>query len=266
MLDISLHQGAGLHRFTPQAALRVLAVVSQESTTTASDTLWQICASLQHLGYPVMVLDGTVHESEDSPGLWHLLQHAAWNDGASLQTDATASSLAVVPAARGLQRIQQTSFNEEMSPLTSLLPYFRSYGLLVIHAPASSLGPLLHYAATTPLVVMGDESTAILDSYSSLKQIALHTGLPCMVTAILHNDTAQERYKAQMALQSLQDCAERHLELPLRTCTIASQNPQDLQRLALQLLENAGTINNEALPVLPSRPLTDTAAHFVRSH
>jgi hypothetical protein len=266
MLDISFHQGAGLHRFTPQAALRVLAVVSQELAAAGSDTLWQICASLQRLGYPVMVLDGTACESEDSPGLWHLLQHAAWNDGANLHAEAVTSSLAVIPAARGLQRIQQLSHSESVSPLAPLLPYFRSYGLLIVHAPASSLGPLLRHTATTPLVVMRDESTAVLDSYSSLKQIALHTGLPCMVTALLHDDTAAERHKAQTALQSLQDCTERHLGLPLSTCTIATQNPQDLQRLALQLLENAGTINSDLLTVLPASPLTGAAAHFVRSH
>ena len=73
MLDIGFHQGAGLHSFTPQSELRVLAVASQNNAASALETLWQICAHLQRLGLPVVVLDGTAQETEDSPGLLHLL-------------------------------------------------------------------------------------------------------------------------------------------------------------------------------------------------
>ena len=59
MLDLGFHQAAGLHSFTPQAELRMLAVVSQGNAGSGLETLWQICASLQRLGYPVVVLDGT---------------------------------------------------------------------------------------------------------------------------------------------------------------------------------------------------------------
>ena len=75
MLDIGFHQAAGLHSFTPQSELRVVAVASQDNAGTGLETLWQICASLQRLGYPVVVLDGTAQETDDSPGLLHLLQH-----------------------------------------------------------------------------------------------------------------------------------------------------------------------------------------------
>ena len=64
------------------------------NTATGLEALWQICASLQRLGYPVVVLDGTALETEDSPGLLHLLQQTPWNDGASMNMGATASSLA----------------------------------------------------------------------------------------------------------------------------------------------------------------------------
>ena len=63
MLDTSFHQGSGLHSFTPEATLRLLAVASQDNAATGLDVLWQICASLQRLGYPVVVLDGTAPES-----------------------------------------------------------------------------------------------------------------------------------------------------------------------------------------------------------
>lgn len=265
MLDIGFHQAAGLHSFTPQAELRVVAVASQGNSATGLEALWQICASLQRLGYPVVVLDGTAQETDDCPGLLHLLQQTSWRDGVQLNLGATASSLAVIPAARGMQRMGREADRSDAAPLHSLLPYFRTYGLVVLHAPATTLGPLLTHTATVPLVVMGEGAAGVMSSYKSLKQIALHTGLPCMVAALLRGTGAAERRKTQSALLTLQGCAERHLGGPVRTTTIATQSPQDLQRLALQLLENAGTIS-ESLAALPSYGPKGTPAHIVRSH
>lgn len=265
MLDIGFHQAAGLHSFTPQSELRVLAVASEGNAALGVEALWQICAILQRLGYPVLVLDGTAQETEDSPGLLDLLQQTPWNNGVSMNMGATASSLAVIPAAKGLAQIGQTARRTHAAPLQSLLPYFRTYGLMVLHAPASTLGPLLTHTATIPLVVMGQGSAGVVNSYKSLKQIALHTGLPCMVAALLRGSSAAERRKTQSALLTLQRCAERHLGGPVRTTTIAAQNTQDLQRLALQLLENAGTLS-ELQTALPPYDPNSTPAHIVRSH
>ena len=136
MLDTSFHQGAGLHSFTPQSELRVLAVASQEQAESGleMETLWQLCASLQRLGYPVVVLDGTAYETEASPGLHHLLRQAPWNEGASLEADGNVSSLAVLPAAKGLSELVRIAHATYAPPLQGLLPYFRAYGLLVLHA------------------------------------------------------------------------------------------------------------------------------------
>jgi hypothetical protein len=265
MLDIGFHQACGLHSYTPQSELRVVAVASQDNAGSGLETLWQICASLQRLGYPVVVLDGTAHETDESPGLLHLLLQAPWNEGVNLNMGAMASSLAVIPSAKGLLRIIRTASRDETAPLHALLPYFRTYGIMVLHAPAATLGPLLTHTATIPLVVMGEGSAGVLSTYKSLKQIAVDTGLPCMVAALLRSAAAAERRKTQHALQTLQDCAERHLGGPVRTTTIATQNAQDVQRLALQLLENAGTIS-ESLTALPPCNMTEAPAHFARSH
>jgi hypothetical protein len=265
MLDIGFHQASGLHSYTPQSELRVVAVASQDNAGSGLETLWQICASLQRLGYPVVVLDGTAQETDDSPGLLHLLLQAPWNEGVNLNMGAMASSLAVIPSAKGFLRIIRAASRDETAPLHALLPYFRTYGIIVLHAPAAMLGPLLTHTATIPLVVMGEGSAGVLSTYKSLKQIAVDTGLPCMVAALLRSGTAAERRKTQHALLTLQDCAERHLGGPVRTTTIATQNAQDVQRLALQLLENAGTIS-ESLTALPPCNMTEAPAHFARSH
>lgn len=265
MLDLGFHQAAGLHSFTPQSSLRVLAVASQGNTGNGLETLWQICASLQRLGYPVVVLDGTAQETEESPGLFHLMQHTPWDESAPMNTPTTESSLAVIPAARGLQYLSRNADRSHRCALEGLLPCFRTYGLMVVHAPATTLGPLLTHTTAIPLVVMGRGSAGVLASYKSLKQIALHTGLPCMVAALLQGNTQSERRKAQHGLQTLQSCAERHLGASVRTTTIATQNPQDVQRLALQLLENASTMQ-ASLTAMPPSNMADIPAHFVRSH
>ena len=270
MLDTSFHQGAGLHSFTPQSELRVLAVASQEQAESGleMETLWQLCASLQRLGYPVVVLDGTAYETEASPGLHHLLRQAPWNEGASLEADGNVSSLAVLPAAKGFSELVRIAHATYAPPLQGLLPYFRAYGLLVLHAPASVLGPLHTHTAPTPLVVMPKGAAGVLTSYKHLKQIAQHSGLPCTVAAVLQGNGAPERSKAQGALRTLQQCADRHLGGRMHTTTLSVDNGQDIQRLALQLLENAGTINGP-LGTLSSGSLkgfSELSAQPVRSH
>lgn len=265
MLDTSFHQGAGLHSFTPQSELRVLAVASQAQADRGLETLWHMCASLQRLGYPVVVLDGTACETEASPGLHHLLRQAPWHEGSSLDLGAIASSLAVIPAAKGLPELARIAQATEAPPLQALLPYFRAYGLLVLHAPASVLGPLLTHTATTPLVVVPPGAAGVLASYQTLKQIALHAGLPCTVAAVLQGDGAVERRKAAGALRTLQQCADRHLGGRMRTTTLSAHNGQDMQRLALQLLENAGTIGG-SLCAMPLHNLTGMPSQSVRSH
>lgn len=265
MLDTGFHQAAGLNSFTPQAQLRVMAVASQERASSGLEMLWQICANLQRLGYPVVVLDGTALETDDAPGLSHLLQ-APWNDG--LNVSASVTSVAVLPAAKGMLQLQRQAHRDGTPPLQSLQPYFRAYGMLVLHAPAGLLAPLLSHTSTIPLAVMEDGSAGVLSCYKSLKQVATHTGLPCTVASVLQTDTPAERHKVLRALETLQDCADRHLGGRVRTITVSANSPLDVQRLALQMLENAGTIEGP-LGNLPSgnlKGLSEISTQPVRSH
>ena len=92
LLDTGFHQGASLHSFMPQADLRVLAILSQPGTPLGLETLWQVCASLQRLGYPVAVLDGTAEETDDAPGLEHLLAASAWQGSLPAEAGAAGSA------------------------------------------------------------------------------------------------------------------------------------------------------------------------------
>ncbi|GAA4417525.1 hypothetical protein [Acidovorax lacteus] len=260
MLDASLHQGASLLSFMPQAQLRLLAVASQDDRPRNLEALWQLCAQWQRQGYPVVVLDGTTLESDRSPGLEHLLRQAPWKEGVSLDLGEIASSLAVIPAARGLHRLGRKARHVVRPPLADLCEYFRAYGMLVLLAPASVLAPLLAATAAQPLVLTTPDKAGVIDAYRNLKQLALEAGTVGSVVAVVPDDSARSRHAAHATLQNLQQCTQRHLGVPVRTATLNPDAMPDVQRLALQLLENAGTIGTS----VQAPPIAEVP--FARSH
>ena len=248
MPDMVLHQGASLHCDTPDAGLRLLVVLSQPHAD-ALDTLWQVCAQLQRLGYPVIVLDGTSAESDATPGLAHLLAQGAWGNGAlPAMPGGDALSLAVLPALHGLADLAAGAGGpaQALAPLHTL---FRSYALVVLHAPVAVLASaLLEGLGTTPLLVLQPGPEGVLDGYRQLKQLALHTGLNARVASVAQpHDAAQER-QARGALQAVSACAARHLGQRIGSTLLHSGVAADLQQLALQLLESAGTLQAAGPP------------------
>lgn len=266
MLDIGQHQGASLLGYTPQSALRVLAAVSEPRAPRTVETLWKVCASLQSMGYPVVVLDGSTAETKANPGLAQLLHQAPWQDSHGLPLGEMASSLTVLPAADGLQELSQLPPQEgDRNPLRSLLPYFRTYGLMVLHAPVDLLTHLVGNTQTSPLVFMREGASHMLASYQHCKKLALMSGLACTVAALVPEHSRHARRRAFEALRTLQGCADRHLGGQLHTTTVQAGNSADIQRLALQLLENAGTLES-GFHSLPTYQWMGFPAHCVRSH
>ena len=264
LLDTALHQAAGLHSYTPQQYLRLLAVLSQPGSGPWLEMLWQLCSSLQRLGYPVVVLDGTALESPHMPGLDQLLHPAPWN-GAQTLASATGASLAVVPAARGLARLAQQSEHHGATVLQRLQPLFRAYALVVLHAPPEQLAPLLRGSASVPLIMTGPGAQGMVRSYRQLKHMALHAGVRCTVASILAPQEPVQHRQTAEALDTLQRSARTHLGLQVHTTTVAAARAQDIQRLALQLLENACTID-AAMPLLPPHSLCASLSPLDRSH
>lgn len=259
MLDIGLHQGSSLHCHTPEVELRLATVVSQPGHGPTLETLWQMCAHLRQLGYPVVVLDGTADESDDAPGLQQLLAHAPWSEGSLPGAGAQASSLAVLPAMRGLRTLafQGVHLQQPLQPLQAL---FRQYTLVVLYAPVATLAsPLLSGTTTAPLLVMPPGHSGVVESYKQLKHLLVHAGLVGTVACVTPHSIAAQRQQASEGLQALRQCAEKHLGQHIGTTIIHADNPQDLQRLALQLLEKADTLST---PVYAS---ASTPAPFASS-
>jgi len=267
MLETGFHQGISLHSHTPQDELRLVAVVSPQDDGCGLETLWHVCLHLQRLGYPVVVLDGTARESEASPGLQDLLAHAPWCDSVGPSGRPDTATLAVLPAARGLQTLARNPQNQPQ-PLQALEPLFRRYAMVVLHAPATTLAsPLMTGTLVVPLHIMAPGKSGVVNSYRQLKHLALHAGLPGMVACVARPGQPDQRQLANDSLHSLRQCAEQHLGQQIRTSLIQADHPQDLQRLALQLLENACTISAPgAASALPSHSTAGISTHTVQSH
>ena len=267
MLDVGFHQGASLYSHAPQDELRLIAVASPQTETHGLEILWQVCLHLQRLGYPVVVLDGTARESEDSPGLIDLLANAPWSESMPPARQRNASSLAVLPSMLGLQSLANPP-QQHQHPLQALHPLFRRYALVVIHAPVGLLAsPLLEGTMVSPLLLMSPGKKGSVDSYRQLKHLALHAGLTGTVACVTPPEQPGQHALTRQALLSLRDTAARHLGQKIRTSLIQTNSAQDLQRLALQLLENASTISASGLgTALPSPAAAGFSSPIVQSH
>ena len=264
LLDTAIHQAVGLHSIAPQRELRLLPVVSQPEDGPWLEMLWQLCWHLQRLGYPVVVLDGTAAESHHSPGLAQLLGTRPW-PGAQALTDAgDDAALAVLPAARGLAWLAGQAELGAPNALLRLQPLLRAYAAVVLYAPPEQLAPLLHGSASVPLVMTGPGAQGMVRSYRQLKHMALHAGVCCTVAAIVTPDAKAPPRQTAEALATLQRSARQHLGQHIHTTTVSAARTPDIQRLALQLLENAAMLE-PAMPLLPA-PGTHAATHPDWSH
>lgn len=139
MLERGLHQGTGLLQNRPWARTRVAAVATAPDAASL-DTLWRLCALLQSEGTSVVVLDASVPEHEANPGLEQLLTSTSLCTLPSAPIrldDGAPGSLAVLPAARGLQQLSTQAQPGTLcslyqtcdttgTPLARLLPMLRA--------------------------------------------------------------------------------------------------------------------------------------------
>lgn len=271
MLDASFHQGASLHCHQPQDELRLMVVSSPKGTLKTMEALWQVCRSLQSLGYPVVVLDAMTVESDQAPGLQQMLLHAPWDEYSALGACADAGALTVVPAALGLLTLVNAAQRkgQPQQTLEPLEPIFRRYSVVVIHAPMELLTTtMLTGCPTMPLLLTRPGQTELVECYRQLKHLTMHAGLTGMVAYMVSSADVAQQEQARENIQALERCVMHHLGQRLRATLVYEDHAPDLQRLALLLLENAGAITAPApLAWQPGQQAHSAPlAYFVQSH
>lgn len=264
MLEFGLHQGTSLYGRTPQDALRLISVAAAPGGRSL-EVLWTICTHLQGQGYSAVVLDGTANETADAPGLIDLLEHNLWIEAPQGKSTRNEQLLAVLPAKRGLAAVapfERTS----TAPLRGLQPLLRRYAVVVLYAPIPVLASCLTAEnLASPLLLLEEGDKAVMKTYADLKWLALHAGLAGTVVRLAHGQ--RQRAAAHQQLRVLCECADTHLGRIPRTLALDPDRPADLQRLTLELLENAETLAPAGMyATLPSSRDTFCAAHFATSH
>ncbi len=267
MLEFNTHQGTSLCGAMNQDGLRVVTVAGT-SGGAERPLVWAICAHLQRLGYPSLVLDGWGDESEAAPGLVDLLEQRCWID-ATLDTDEEdAASLGVLPAARGLAELVNAADQEGSAlALQTLYPLFRRYAVLVIYAPTETLASALFEGShATPLIVMScDERAAVVNAYAQLKLLALHADIGGLVACPLSARCNAALVRLQ--LDKLFTCAQAHLGRVPASSALDVSRPAEVQRLALALLERALQLTSlEVQPAIPWRHSARPVAALATSH
>lgn len=219
MFDVGHDQAAGLRAEPPQAGTALMPVASPAQPARAYEWLCTLAAHLASMGREVVIVDGSAHEAGHRRerngahlGLLHVLQDGAM---AGLGAAPEGHDWLVMPAAHGLQALQQTA--QHAGPgvaLARLLAPFSPDALVLLFAPAPVLAGLLTGLNARALVPVLPQTQATLDAYGALKQ--LHQAGLSPVLAPLELHAAQADAGLQQVLDSVADCAQRHLGLPVQ--------------------------------------------------
>ena len=239
MLDTGFNQAAGLQSLALQSGPRVIAVTNHGDTQGELPLLWNLCACLVELGYPVVVLDATTFETTNNPGLKQLLEDFQWPRGEGLGS----MPWSVLPAALGLKQLctQKPLHASALTPISGLL---QNFGVIVVYASADVLSDLLPDSGVEPLLTVSSVKMSPITAYKALKQLLLNAKLRPTMASVVTDSRSGRPMAGNSVVRNLQDCAMTFLGYRLDALTVREQpvgeHPfDDIRRLALRLLENA---------------------------
>ena len=218
--------------------------------------LWQLCTALQSHGYSVTVLDGTVHESVENPGLLDMLERPC--GAPAVQENGL---WAVVPSALGLAQLAQPSNTRTLDKLRQLVT---EASVLIVYASPETFAALPQLSKDRrPVVALSPEMPSLLSAYQGIKLLA-GAALPAEVIAVSVSPLDTPEYLADGIVKSLQKCTMNFLKCPVRhvstqlkmhESSAAEQVPFGVRQLAIQLLAPQ--------PVAPLPKLDDIPAAHV---
>lgn len=236
MLERPPNQAAGLMDFAIPQTPRLTAMVSHGDEQAELPLLLRVCAALVGFGYTVTVLDGSVLETQENPGLEQLL-----NFTFSEPNHGDVPGWSILPAGLGLQSLSagQRYGGPRIADCGS---FFAHESIVIAYANAHCLAPLLAGSQVRPLLAMSAAKTSLLTTYLALKRLLLKAKVePTIVNMV---DTSRPKKANIASPTSLSDCAKYFLNYevnPLHiTAPVGDEQPSaSIERLSLALLENA---------------------------
>lgn len=260
------NQAAGLLDLAAMPSPKLTAMVAHGDEQAELPLLLRMCAAWVGFGYPVTVLDGTVRESADNPGLEQLLDYSYAAPPAS-----DAPSWAVIPAAWGLQTLASQQ-RTERNALRDTGWMFPHESVVIVYCTAQTLVPLLQGSCVRPVLTVSTAKASLLTSYLALKRLLLKGKLePTIVNVLPAPHTVSSRTGIQTASTGLRDYAKYFLDYEVNALTIPAPGVDDrpsatTERLALGLLENAMPLDLRWTPTPPSISKRVAVSAMLGSH
>jgi hypothetical protein len=248
MLDHPINQAAGLLALTPEPRTRLIALVSHGDAVAELPLLLRICSALVGLGFPVTVLDGTVRESEDNPGLEQMLSYSP-----PPEASADAASWSVIPALYGLQMLS-SGMGENTDPLQECGWLFPHDSVAIVYAPSGVMVQLLGGTSARPVLAVSTGKSSLLTGYLALKRLVIKGKLSPMVVNFVGNALPGDKSpNAASVGTGLQDYAKYFLNYDVSLFSVSSAKPSEIvdhavERLALGLLESAIQLTHRWAP------------------
>lgn len=268
MLDASLHQTTGLHELFIQPAQHVIVMTSNGDWHGELPLLWSLCSAWSDMGYTLAVLDATISESENNPGLQQLMDNMRLPAGTGLDQ----VNWAIVPAAIGLTQLGgSASPDAAPTSLQTLSHLFDSYEIIVIYASAQNLAACLPDTGLEPLLPLSINTLSIVPAYQALKHLMLKGRLHATTVTVVDTANPMDLLAAQHVNQRLQDCAFNFLGQHIDTLTAPSQPldelaADDIKTLALRLLERAVSVRQDTITQARASASATTPPATARKH
>jgi hypothetical protein len=252
MLEQHANQAAGLLGLGSQRGPRMLAVVSHGDEQAELPLLWQLCLALVSFGYAVTVLDATIEETDSNPGLAELLDSERWKD----VTSRDAPAWTVLPAGKGIQSLcaMRSPVLQSLQQLGHLFP---QDGVVVLYSKVEWMTPLISHTGIEPLLAVSHSRTSLITSYLALKRLLITGKLKPTIVNLTQASMPTPPDMAHKTLTSLSDCAKKFLGQDVKAINIIEQMSEDgqnddIQRLALRLMENALPLATMYMPIVAS--------------
>ncbi len=243
MLDHPMNQAAGLLDLAIVPAPRLVAMVTHGDDKVELPLLLQLCNALVGFGHPVTVLDGTVLENPENPGLAQLLDY-------SLPPTAPSEtpSWSVLPARLGLQTLSSGRITG-MHSLGDTGALFPQDSVVIVYSTAPTLAHLLHGSSVRPVLAVSAAKSSLLTSYLALKRLLLKGALEPTIVNVVDNARTLTPVSENRMPTSLNDCAKYFLNYQVNALNITAPTTDEppsasVGRLVLGLLENAMALNS----------------------
>jgi hypothetical protein len=234
MLEAGIHQAAELCALAGENAPRMVALASHGDRRSELPLLWQLCAAWTSLGYPVVVLDATMTESEQQPGLLQLL-HNSDDFGRIVQGP---EDWPIVPAALGLAELSQPAMGSG-ARVQQLSGLFHNYEIVLVYARATDLAAALPGSGMAPLLAVSAGDATLLSAYQALKHLLNKGKLRPTIVAVMDDPELATRVSGHSISRNLQECARDFLACEIPALTVCPGLAEEIRQLALRAMEGA---------------------------